>query len=279
MTERSVWKASRGMKQCKPVCFLGRSPANSVKSTGNPKRTFTSAFTLIELLVVIAIIAILAALLLPALAAAKAKAQQTNCMNNLKQLGIAMQLYVDENNGYLPGPLLRGIQAGYNAQTANMPINYIYTYLSLQSPANYPTTSALNKTYSIMTCPVQIQYSSANTTSVLPGNRVTYTDRGEIIPADETSRPFGYPAGATPPIAGAPFPTHKLLDLTSYTNNLSGCYAIRDVDQILDNPNAPGAGAWYDQITPTAAHGGNIRNVIYFDWHAQAVNGTNYLTP
>jgi prepilin-type N-terminal cleavage/methylation domain-containing protein len=89
---------------------------------------FRPAFTLIELLVVIAIIAILAALLLPALKTAKEKAQRTACLSNMKQLGLALNMYLTDNGDYMVWP-----NWGSDGTAAGCPQGWLYG----ENP-NYP---------------------------------------------------------------------------------------------------------------------------------------------
>jgi prepilin-type N-terminal cleavage/methylation domain-containing protein len=107
--------------------------------------TPSGAFTLIELLVVIAIIAILAAMLLPGLAKGKAEAQSTVCKNHLRQMGYALQMYVQENQVY---PLEDGwpiaLQPYYQLQWTN-PLYHCpaYTGVCAMNPSFVEATAIM----------------------------------------------------------------------------------------------------------------------------------------
>jgi prepilin-type N-terminal cleavage/methylation domain-containing protein/prepilin-type processing-associated H-X9-DG protein len=121
-------------------------------------------FTLIELLVVIAIIAILAALLMPALARAKAKAHQTTCLNNLRQIGLGFQMYWGDYNEMFPAP---GSQRKYGPQ----PEDWIWWQYGRDVASSTIARFVGNFNTNLFTCPSDTRaLSLQQTQGALPGD-------------------------------------------------------------------------------------------------------------
>lgn len=108
-----------------------------------------NAFSLVELLVVIGMIAVLIAILFPALSRANEAAKQTKCLSNIKSLGLAFMMYINENKGWFPASAL--------AAPNNLPSDWIdwqpsvFSQLALGGVAPYLNVSPTN--YSVLICP------------------------------------------------------------------------------------------------------------------------------
>ena len=182
-----------------PVSLCGLIIINTgftnVKTNGfkfhGPPGAKRHGFTLIELLVVIAIIAILAALLLPALARAKEKAHQAACISNLKQIGIALALYIDDNEGFFP--IAKSVTA------TGDDLNWTKTlgpYLPRQGP------NETSKAHKVFICP-STKYGNLSRDALSR----TYTATGTMQGLTSTSTDADLPRKATPMLT----PTETLL--------------------------------------------------------------------
>jgi prepilin-type N-terminal cleavage/methylation domain-containing protein len=222
----------------------------------------TQAFTLIELLVVIAIIGILAALLLPVLSGAMERAHRTQCLNNLKQLGMAIQMYADDHGDQLPGPVWLGCYEEYDNQDSTRLPYYIATCMGLPAPQTTPQDALLFRCPSAArhwtpTDPGTPLMSDYVPLSYKANNQITNINSGIL------TAPFGYPYASPPFNEDTDEAPKRLQEIAS--PSLS--WALTDVDQ--ENGFSSGA-AYYPYLPLTPAHG-SVRNELFFDWHVEAV--------
>ncbi len=198
---------------------------------------------------VIAIIAILAGMLLPALAKAKQRGIQISCLSNLKQVGVALEMYTTDNSDTFPGPVFGGARPSYDNSSTTEIIFYLATYLGGPKPSSKTVISP------VFSCP-GYQQQAPDLTSM--EGRKCFLLNGDVDKnAAAKILPFGYPSPVEKPL--------RIQQLSQYGSPAS-IWAITDVDKVnYQNTSAD----WFQSLPYKPVHG-RVRNELFFDGHVAA---------
>jgi len=220
----------------------------------------TQGFTLIELLVVIAIIAILAAILFPVFAKAREKAMTTQCLNNVKQLALALQMYLGDWDGFYP------LATGNYGEYPTPPVPNMQTALMSYAENNY----------ALFHCPIDNGKPGVDINGY-PLHLCNYGFTTVKAPADWNTGPYGYVGdrGAGTEYVVNSFNIGDIIRpasfviLAEYDSNVIGAYAVEGVYTDL-GPCFHYGPRPYDTVFPHKGQG----NFAFADGHAKALPAT-----
>ena len=213
-------------------------------------------FTLIELLVVIAIIALLAGILLPTLNLAREKGKTIACLSNIKQIGLAMNFYLNDNNEWFPASL-----AWSDKYNTNWWWWYKFGELGY---SGFPVQS-MNSAHGVVCCP-------SGNTKVVNGSYTSYYSyavSGEIM--NYAIQPDNYHLGWTALKILRNYPRAKLFGLSTLPLLGDGT----NVEYYCNTPTdaSPISATYPSQYCITLRHPRNLANFLFGDMHAGAVRG------
>lgn len=203
------------------------------------------AFTLVEVLVTVSILAVLAALSLTAISSIHRQAEVSEATSNFRQVGVAMQLFASENNGFLPGPVWTGQSPWYSKRDNGALGNYLWPYLG----ANQPEWWA--QKLDILSLPAyEREVPNLDAPVLIMNNSLRLTD-GTL------ANPWGYPGRQEP---------YKMFRLKELGQQ--DAWAMQDVDQTSQNVSS--GAAWFSRLPKQPLHQPK-RVTLYFDGRVEAL--------
>lgn len=222
--------------------------------TGFNVSRLQKGFSLVEILIGISILLILLYLAITGLNHLRDKSHTTVCLANLRSIGTAIQLHMNDHDGFLPGPFTSGQKLGYTlsrySDRYHIPRALGY-YLNIP-----PATSGISYASSIECPGWRNQLGPAaeiDTVMQAPLSTPAYLIPGQTLLIDGTrANPWGYSAHGTEPRM------HQLIESPETQ------VAISDIDYQL-------IGSWKNQIPERPVHSGK-RNALFFDFHVESLN-------